>query len=327
MAPQPTSDHNPGPVGSVAQQPEVVLHLVPALEIGGTHVAGAIVDVEKPAVVPGIRTRLPLDADGSASSILSTVVECARDIPDAPAGSTWGIAIPGPFDYARGIGSFEGVAKFGALNGVDVGRGLLDGLPGAARVAFLNDADAFLVGEWAAGAGRGHTRVAGITLGTGIGSAFLADGRIVSTGHDVPPRGEVHLVSIDGRPLEDTVSRRAIVAEYARLAGGDRARPALDVVDIAARARRGEAPAQAAIDGPLRSLGRALSPWLARFGASTLVVGGSMARSWDLVEPPLRAGIDLPIEVLRARLPDDAGLIGAALHASRSASTRPASTA
>jgi glucokinase len=156
---------------------------------------------------------------------------------------------------------------------------LLDGLPGAARVAFLNDADAFLVGEWAAGAGRGHTRVAGITLGTGIGSAFLADGRIVSTGHDVPPRGEVHLVSIDGRPLEDTVSRRAIVAEYARLAGGDRARPALDVVDIAARARGGEAPAQAAIDGPC-----VLSDAPCRPGSR----GSGQARSWSAARWPVR---------------------------------------
>lgn len=292
-----------------------MLRAVPALEIGGTHVTGAIIDVDTPAVVTGTRTRLPLDADGLAASIVATILACAGRLGDVPPGATWGIAVPGPFDYARGIGSFEGVAKFGALGGVDVGRSLLDGLPDSTRIVFLNDADAFLVGEWAAGARVGHARLAGITLGTGIGSAFLADGRIVNTGPDVPPNGEVHLLSIDGRPLEDTVSRRAIVAAYARLAGDTGRAPVPDVVEIAARARRGEPPAQAAIGGPLRSLGRALAPWLARFGASALVVGGSMAGSWDLVEPPLRAGMDLPIELLRARLPDDAGLIGAALHA------------
>jgi hypothetical protein len=40
-----------------------------------------------------------------------------------------------------------------------------------------------------------------------------------------------------------------------------------------------------------------------------------MAGSWDLVEPALRTGIPANIALLRARLPDDAGLIGAALHA------------
>lgn len=291
------------------------MRAVPALEIGGTHVAGAIIDVDAPAVVTGTRTRLPLDADGPAASIVATILACAGRLGDLPVGAIWGIAIPGPFDYARGIGSFEGVAKFGALDGVDVGRSLLDGLPGSTRIVFLNDADAFLIGEWAAGAGVGHARLAGITLGTGIGSAFLADGRIVNTGPDVPPNGEVHLLSIDGRPLEDTVSRRAIVAAYAHLADETGGAPTPDVVEIAARARRGEVAARAAIEGPLRALGAVLAPWLARVGASALVVGGSMAGSWDLVEPPLRAGLDLPIEVHRARLPDEAGLIGAALHA------------
>lgn len=291
------------------------MSVVPALEIGGTHVAGAMVDLARPAVVAGTQTRLPLDADGTADAILATILACAARLA-APAGLSWGIAIPGPFDYAAGIGGFEGVAKFGSLHNIDVGQRLRDGLPTGSHVVFLNDADAFLIGEWAAGAAVGHQRVAGITLGTGIGSAFLAEGRIVNTGPDVPPHGEVHLLSIDGRPLEDTVSRRAIMATYARLVGSAGSEPPPDVREIAGRARGGEAAAHAAIDGPLGSLGRALTPWLQRFGATALVVGGSMAASWDLVEPALRAGVPEAIAIVSARLPDDAGLIGAALHAS-----------
>ena len=40
-----------------------------------------------------------------------------------------------------------------------------------------------------------------------------------------------------------------------------------------------------------RVLGAALVPWLARFEATALVVGGSIAASWDLIEGPLRAGL------------------------------------
>jgi len=296
------------------------LGAVPALEIGGTHVASAMVDVARPVVVSGTRTRRPLDADGSAASILASVVACAGALTAAP-GSVWGVAIPGPFDYATGIGRFEGVAKFGALNGVDVGRRLMAGLPTPTRVVFLNDADAFLIGEWAAGAAIGHDRVAGITLGTGIGSAFLAGGRIVNAGPDVPPNGEVHLLSIDGRSLEETVSRRAIVAAYRRRAHGT-AENAPDVAEIAGRARMGDAAALAAMEGPLRALGHALSPWLERFGATVLVVGGAMAGSWDLVEAPLRDGLRTDVELRRAHLPDDAGLIGAAVFATGSMQER-----
>lgn len=290
------------------------MDVVPALEIGGTHVAGAMVDLAARRLVAGTRVRHQLDANGTAESILATILECAGllgGVPDA----TWGIAIPGPFDFEAGIGRYEGVAKFGALRGVDVGRHLLDGLPAGSRVVFLNDADAFLVGEWAAGAAIGHERAVGITLGTGVGSGFLADGRIVTTGPDVPLDGEVHFLTIDGRPLEDTVSRRAIIAAYERLAARAGLASPLDVVDIAERARHGEAAALAAIDGPLRALGRALTPWLERFRATALVVGGSIARSWDLVEPPLRAEVPKGVVIVPARLPDDAGLIGAAINA------------
>ena len=291
---------------------------VPALEIGGTHVSGAMVDLDRLIVVPDTRARVPLDAGGSADSILATIVECGRGLTAAPSGATWGIAIPGPFDYAAGIARYEGVAKFGALKGVDVGRRLREGLPPGSRVVFLNDADAFLIGEWAAGAGVGHERVAGITLGTGIGSAFLADGRPVTSGPDVPPDAEVHFLEIDGQPLEDVVSRRAIIARYARLAGVSEPRSAPDVRELAILARNGDRAALESIAGPLTELGHAIAPWLERFGATGLVVGGSIAQSWDLVEPALRPGIPREIALVRGHLPDDAGLIGAALHAAES---------
>lgn len=290
------------------------MNVVPALEIGGTHVAAAWVDLSEPRVVAGSRPRESLDANGTSDAILATILHCAARL-DAEPGAAWGIAIPGPFDYAAGIGRFEGVAKFGALNGVDVSRRLLDGLPPASQITFLNDADAFLIGEWAAGAAAGHDPVAAITLGTGIGSAFLAAGRIVDDGPDVPPGGRVDRLTIDGRPLEETASRRAIVAAYARLAGPNEPGPVPDVDEIAARARRGDTLARRAIQEPLRALGEALASWLGRFGASGLVVGGSMAGSWDLVEPALRDGLGSTLALLPARLPDDAGLIGAALYA------------
>ena len=286
---------------------------VPALEIGGTHVSGALVDLDGRVVVPDSRQRVAVDANGTAESILATIIACGRGLASAPSGATWGIAIPGPFDYDTGIARYEGVAKFGALNGVEVGRRLLAGLGTANRVVFLNDADAFLIGEWAAGAGVGHDRVAGITVGTGIGSAFLADGRPVTSGPDVPPDAEVHFLEIDGKPLEDVVSRRAIIARYARLAGTKDPRAVPDVRELATLARNGDHAARESIVGPLTELGYAIAPWLERFGATGLVVGGSIAQSWDLVEPALRAGLPPGIALAQGQLGDEAGLIGAAL--------------
>ncbi len=255
--------------------------MIPVLEIGGTHVTAALVDLRDGRVTS--RTREPLDADGDAEDILGRVRDCADGL-SVPPGARWGVAVPGPFDYARGIALFRGVGKFEALYGMDVRRALLHGLrqrPG--DVVFLNDAHAFLTGEWSAGTVRGHRRAVGITLGTGVGSAFLADGRICGNGPGIPPEGRMDLTEIDGRPLEDTVSRRAILARY-----GD---PAADVHDIAGRARAGEERARQALDGAFTALGAVLGPRLLTFGATALVVGGSMARSWDLVAPALSTGL------------------------------------
>ncbi|WP_157181344.1 ROK family protein [Actinopolymorpha alba] len=306
----------------MTSSPDARTKLVPVMDIGGTHVTAGLFEPDAQGILDGSRQRLPLDASAPAAAIVERIVRCG-DALDAPSGMAWGIALPGPFDYERGIGWYEGVGKFDALHGVELGRALRDGLRAApARTRFLNDANAFALGEWASGAAVGQARVLALTLGTGIGSAFVAHGRIVEDGPEVPPEGRADLLTIDGRPLEETVSRRAVLARYATLAGGGtRPEPAVgvDVEDIARRAEQGDAVAANVLGAAFHALGAALRPWVERFGATLLVVGGSMAKSWDLVAAPLRSGLGGPVgpAVVPARHGDDATLIGAGIHALR----------
>jgi glucokinase len=294
--------------------------LVPALEVGGTHVTAAVVDLSTGQVLEPTHSRRPLRSDGPAADIIRTLLDVAAPVAAAGGHATLGVAIPGPFDYARGIGRFDGVAKFESLAGLDLGASLRAGLDGlVVRIAFLNDADAFILGEWAWGAAAGHRKAVGITLGTGIGSGFLDEGRFVVDDPTVPPDGSVHLLSFAGLPLEESVSRRAI-RRRARLAIEELPADA-DVLDVATLARAGDRRAGRVFDDAFAVLGAALAPWLARFEASVLVVGGSMTGSWDLVRPPLvgalrRAEPALAgLAVRRAANPEDSALIGAAVHA------------
>ena len=125
---------------------------VAALDIGGTHVTAALVDVGTWNVVDGSTCRRDIDSGSDAGTIAARIAEAAT-CTGATDGTPWGIAIPGPFDYRRGIGTFVGrevrrssrcrrravAARFGV-------QGMLH---------FLNDADAFGIGEWTAGAARG----------------------------------------------------------------------------------------------------------------------------------------------------------------------------
>ncbi len=285
---------------------------VPVLEVGGSHVTAALVD---PAgwTLPRPPARVELDPNAAAEPLLAAFARAAAEA--GAAGPDWAVAMPDPFDYERGIARFRGVGKFDSLDGIDVRADLLARLPGATRVGFVNDADAFALGEWVAGAARGTARMVGITLGTGVGSGWIDDGRIADPG--VPRGGRAHLLTLDGRPLEDLMSRRAVRAAYARATGTD-----ADVRQIAEAARGGESAAVQVLAFALRSLGRALAAPLRDFAPDLVVLGGSMSRSWHLFEPWFREGAGLPglPPTAVAADADHAGLIGAAY------AVRPAAT-
>ena len=303
----------------------MVSERTPVLEIGGTHLTAALVSNDDWSVVPGSVTRIDLHAHGTADELITDFLRGAASLGSDHDGE-WSVAMPGPFDYVDGIGQFENVGKFDSLKGVNLRDALTAGItPTPSFVHFINDADSYGVGEYAVGAARGLDRVICITLGTGVGSAFLVEGEPVAEGKGVAPEGEAHFLDFDGRPLEETVSRRAIRASYAELAG----LPATpvdstpDVREIAELMRSGDPVSTKVLNYAFTSLGQALADCVFDFRAEVLVIGGSMSQSWDIVEPALREGLAsvhpelsiVPISAAERR--DDAPVVGAAFWAVR----------
>ena len=219
-----------------------------------------------------------------------------------------GIAMPAPFDYGRGVSLME--HKFRALYGRPVVSLLeewfrdsqLEGAP----VLVANDADLFALGEWWAGAARGRERMIGLTLGTGLGSGFVAHGRIVTGGPEVPTGGEIwSLPYLDG-VAEDFVSGRAIAASYTRATGRE-----LAASEIAERADSGESAALGAFAEMALHLGRIMEPHIARFKPECIVVGGNIAHAWAVFGPRLSVAL-APVECRPSARFEDATLLGAA---------------
>jgi glucokinase len=289
--------------------------VVSVMDVGGTHVSAANVDLGTRSILPGQSARLPLDSQAGIAEFVGTLAACAARLPTRP-GRRWSIALPGPFDYERGIAQYAGVGKFDALQGFDLRGALATRIPDAGAIGFHNDADAFGLGEWWVGAARGRRRVAGITLGTGVGSAFVEDGRVLREGPGIPADARIDQLLYEGRPLEETVSRRALIRAYLETSG---AATSPDVKEIAERARQGERAAAAVFEQTYRTLGTVLAPILAAFEPEMLVVGGSIAASWDLIAEPLLAGLHeadpggfARIAVEPALHPAVAALLGAA---------------
>lgn len=282
------------------------------VEVGGSHATAALVETTLASARVAESDTATLDPALPADDLLDAFVAPARRLDGIGAGG-WVVAMPGPFDYERGIGIFGAVAKFDSLRGVDVRAGMAQRLGIVPeRLSFVNDAAAYALGEWAFGADTRAGRQVCVTLGTGVGSAFLDRGRIVTHGDGVPPDGWVYPLQFAGRPLEDTISTRAIVADHARRTGRSGS-----VKQIAAEAADGEADAVAALDHAMRALGISLGPWLASFRADRLTVGGSMVRSWPvlvgaLLDGLVQGGAPDGLDVVPSALLDAAPLLGAA---------------
>jgi glucokinase len=282
--------------------------VVGAMDIGGTHVTAGRVDTESRLVEA--RRRVSLPVAGTRAELLEELSRAAMSIARSDVGRV-GVAVPGPFDYSAGVSRIE--HKLRGLYGVDLRSALSEvlRLPDATAVRFLNDADAFVLGEWWAGAARGHARAAGITLGTGLGAAFVADGAIVRSWPGIPADGPLWEQSFRGKPVEQTISSGAVEARY----GAN-----IECEEIAARANAGDRSARRVFEELGHAVAEFLTPWLRTFEPTCLVVGGSIARSWELLEPALGAGLaaidGLRAVVVAAHL-DDAALLGAAWHVTR----------
>ena len=221
--------------------------------------------------------------------------------------------MPGPFDYANGIAKFTPeVQKYEHLYNVDVAinlKELLD-LDTDCALRFMNDASAFAVGEAWMGEARGYKRSVAITLGTGFVSAFIDDGIPVVEGDDIPRNGCVWHLPFNNGIADDSFSTRWFVRQYALKSGIT----LQGVKEIAGQAAKD--PFAAAIFEEFGSnLGTFLGPWLKRFNAGILVIGGNIAGAYNLfgnyLEDSLKSQ-NLHLPVALSGLKEDAAITGSA---------------
>lgn len=170
-------------------------HLVLGIDIGGTGIKGAPVDITKGVLVKE-RHRVPTPQPAKPGPVADVVAQIVRH-----------------FDWKGPVGcTFPAIMKDGvAYSAANVDQAWV----GAdARTLFerksechfevVNDADAAGIAEMEFGAGKGHHKgvVIMVTLGTGIGSAIFLDGKLF-------PNAEIGHLEIRGKDAELRASDRA----------------------------------------------------------------------------------------------------------------------
>ncbi|WP_454852780.1 ROK family protein [Promicromonospora soli] len=224
-----------------------------------------------------------------------------------------GVVDPGTGEVLAASDSFAGWVG----TNVRTGLGSRTGLP----AVVANDVDSFLVGEATWGAVRGVGSAAGIALGTGVGGALWLNGALYrgagaagEIGH-MPGFGDARCTCGQRGHLETLASGRSVARRYAELAGAD----GVGAAEIEARARAGDPTAARVLADAGHAVGSAVLVLAALLDVGHVVVGGGLARAWDLLEPALLARLHdeppvsgHPIEVRRALLGADATVVGAA---------------
>ena len=277
-----------------------------AYDVGGSHVSAAVCEDGTYAVGRIVGAELP--AEQRSEAFINLIYELGVEA-SAGFGNVRGaqLAVPGPFDFIAGVSQMR--HKLPYLFGIELRTPLTQKFGwGKHQVGFLHDSSAYLLGEVMAGAARGVSRAVGITLGTGVGSAFSVDGQLVAEGRGVPADGEIWNLPFEGGIVEDFVSTRAIQRNYLERAGVLR-----DVREIAMGANTD--PVAVAVFAEFgRQLGLVLRMALAEFSPCTVVLGGGIARSPQLFLAATESQIQgLGFQLRMSELGDRSALVGAAV--------------
>lgn len=278
-------------------------NLVLALDVGGSSVKSALVK-EGPHIVGSLCVD-EIQSMGSSTAILHMLAAIITGhLKKATGVSRVAFAFPGPFDYEQGVCRIQNQGKYEALYGLDLSASLkkILGLPNLG-IRYRNDAEAAILGEALYGAGLPYSRLIGVTLGTGLGSAFIAKRNLITEGDDVPPDGWLYSCMFENQRADDVFSTRGLLVRL-RERG-------IITTDIASAAfnRKNDSLAEV-FDSFGTDLGAFLEPFASTFRAEAVLVTGGIAEAWERFAPSLRRSLSVP--VLKGTLDRLAALLGAA---------------
>jgi len=298
--------------------------LVAALDIGGTKIAGALVDGDGRILLRAQRAT-PAREDGD--TVMRAVEEVLGELTLSPLwgrAGVVGIGSAGPVDASAGTVSPVNVPGWREYPLVERVRAAAGGLP----VELIGDGVAIAAAEHWQGAARGHDNALCMVVSTGVGGGLVLGGRL----HPGPTGNAGHIghisVDLDGDPCAcgsrgcveriasgPNIARRALENGWLPGADGDTSAEA-----VALAARNGDPVAVASFARAARALAAGIAATATLVEIDIVVIGGGVAKAGDVLFAPLRVALreyatlsfTRRVAVVPAVMGTDAGLVGAA---------------
>ena len=203
---------------------------------------------------------------------------------------------------------------------------------------FGNDANCATLGETIAGAAKGRKHVIMITLGTGVGSGIVIDGKLFTGGDGLGPEvGHLPLIH-EGLPcscglngcLESYASAPALIRQASEailahpessMAVWEREHGEVTGLTVFECAKAGDTTALAVVEQYTSYIAGGLGGLVNIFRPEMIIIGGGISDAGDFLLDRIRAKLPRYVlaydlikgpEVTQAMLGNDAGIIGAA---------------
>ena len=273
------------------------------VDLGGTKIAAALVNRNGEVLAT---VRRPTQVEAGDTAVLDSIAMCVNDLLHQAPDPVVGIGVGSPGQVDPHHGTVRNALNLG-WHEVALQTGLNDRLDTPLPLHIQRDSYAELLGEAYFGAGLGCQHLVYLGLGTGLGGAALAHGRLL-TGHDFMASEIGHLVlDAAGRPwhgglhgsAESVVSGSGVLAETrALLVQGAYASslqdvPNLTAEDVVIAAYEGDELATAVFHKVADWLSQILAIYAVVLNPQRIIIGGGLGRAaFDLLIP--RAQDNLP---------------------------------
>jgi glucokinase len=299
-----------------------------AYDLGGTKVSVGVVN-HRGKILEELR--VPVEVQKGKLGVLRQLAELGKKFLERhPEIERAGVASAGPLDPRRGLllDPTNLVEPGGKSWGqVPLARILSQrlGIP----VTLENDAAAAMLAEHWVGAAKGYDNAMILTLGTGLGTGIIVNGKLVRAGRFLHPEAG-HLIL---NPTDATApcgcgnlgcSEAYLSGRHFTIRARERLhKPTLSTVEIADLARHGEPLARELFDEYAEMMAVAIHNYAVIYSPEIVVFTGSFAATADLflkrTERELlrrlarrRIGVDLMPRLAVSTLGNNAGLIGGA---------------
>lgn len=267
-------------------------HYYLAFDVGGLFINGMVLN-NRGEIIPNTESYFPSKSNAGREELLNHFVEIicrqiGKILDKYFIVDGIGFAFPGPFDYQKGVSFISSLNKFESLFGVDLRAELtmrlrrqkvfLQSAAQSFNIVFENNVNMFALGERFTAQAKDYNRVMFLTLGNGTGSAFMENGELIKNRTDIPPNGWVYSHPFHDSIVDDYLSTRGIL----RIAQQLHVNPNLGLKEIADAARLGHRVEKEVFRRFGDLLGEMLLMFIKPFRPDALVIGGQLAKSYDL---------------------------------------------